>query len=146
MSIWFAEYSIDEINKNSLNSMVENCGLQITELMSDGIKGTMPADHRTKQPFGILHGGANCVLAETLGSIAANLTCNPKEAHGVGLSITTNHVKAVRNGIVTGVAKNIHLGRTTQIWEIKTYNESEQLTSASTLTMAIVSKLGNSSN
>jgi 1,4-dihydroxy-2-naphthoyl-CoA hydrolase len=142
--IWYNDYSLEQINEGNKNSMVEHCGIIITEKSSDSLTGTMPADKRTHQPFGIVHGGANCVLAETLGSIAANMTCNPKEAHAVGLSITTNHIKAVRNGLIKGMAKATHLGRTTQVWEIKTYNTNEQLTSLTTLTMAIVSKLGKS--
>ncbi|MFT6630494.1 MAG: 1,4-dihydroxy-2-naphthoyl-CoA hydrolase [Bacteriovoracaceae bacterium] len=142
--IWYNDYSLEQINEGNKNSMVEHCGIIITKKSSDSLTGTMPADKRTHQPFGIVHGGANCVLAETLGSIAANMTCNPKEAHAVGLSITTNHIKAVRNGSIKGVAKATHMGRTTQVWEIKTYNTNEQLTSSTTLTMAIVSKLGKS--
>lgn len=139
--IWFDNYSKEQINESNKNSMVEHCGIKITELGSDSITGIIPVDKRNHQPFGILHGGANCVLAETLGSIAANMTCDPKTHHAVGLSITTNHVKAVRNGFVRGVAKPNHIGRTTQVWEIKTFNDSNQLTSITSLTMAIVSKL-----
>ena len=141
MSIWFKEYTVEDINAGSKNTMVENCGILITEIQNDALIGTMPADDRNKQPFGIVHGGANCVLAETLGSIATNMTCDPETTHGVGLTINTNHIKAVRNGLITGIAKRIHGGRTTQIWEINTYNDAKQLTSKTTLTMAIVSKL-----
>ncbi len=143
MGIWFKEYSVDEINAGSKNTMVDHCGILITEIQDDTLIGTMPADARNKQPYGIVHGGANCVLAETLGSIATNMTCDPKTTHGVGLTIHTNHIKAVRNGLVTGIAKQVHQGRTTQVWEIKTYNDAKQLTSSTTLTMAIVSKLKN---
>lgn len=121
--------------------MVSHCGIEITKISLDGLEGVMPTDERTKQPFGILHGGANCVLAESLGSIAANLTCDPETSHAVGLSITTNHVKAIRNGLVLGKATPLHLGRSTQVWEVKTYNEREQLSSLTSLTLAIVSKL-----
>ena len=141
MNIWFKEVNVDEINKRSENSMVSHCGVLITELNPDSLVGTMPADKRTTQPFGIVHGGANCMLAETLGSIAANLTCNAETHHAVGLSITTNHVKAVRNGFVKGIAVPNHLGRSTQVWEIRTFNDSDQLTSVTSLTMAIVRRL-----
>ena len=141
MKLWFNDYSLETINNLNKNSMVDHCGIIITEINEDSLVGTMPVDKRTHQPFGILHGGANCVLAETLGSIATNMTCDPEKHHGVGLTISTNHMKAVRNGLVTGIAKNIHRGRTTQIWEIKTYNDAKQLTSLTTLTMAIVAKL-----
>jgi 1,4-dihydroxy-2-naphthoyl-CoA hydrolase len=141
MSIWFQSHPIELINKGNENTMVSNCGIKITEITDRTLIGTMPADDRNKQPFGIVHGGANCVLAESLGSIAANLTCNPKEAHAVGLSITTNHIKAVRNGSVRGVASPTHIGRTTQVWNIETFNDADQLTSTTNLTMAIVKKL-----
>ena len=141
MSIWFKEYKVEEINQQNKGCMVEHCGIEITELTADSIIGTMPADERNKQPFGIVHGGANCVLAETLGSIAANLTCDPSDSHAVGLTITTNHVKAVRNGLIKGIAKPVHLGRTTHVWEIKTYNSNDQLTSTTNLSLAIVKKL-----
>lgn len=141
MSIWFKQFSLDDINNHNKGTMVEHCGIEITELADNALIGTMPADDRNKQPFGILHGGANCVLAETLGSIAANLTCDPKTHHAVGLSISTNHIKAVRNGLVKGVAEPKHIGRTTQVWEIKTFDEADKLTSLTSLTMMIVERL-----
>ncbi len=141
MSIWFDQYSLEQINSQNTNTMVEHCGIKITSIDEDTLAGTMPADHRNKQPFGILHGGANCVLAETLGSIAANLTCDPAKQHAVGLSITTNHIKAVRNGLVTGIAKPLHLGKKTHVWEIQTFNERNQLTSSTNLTLAIIERL-----
>lgn len=120
--------------------MVEHCGIEITDISDNALTGTMPADDRNKQPFGILHGGANCVLAETLGSVAANLVCDPAKAHAVGLSINTNHVRAVRNGLVKGVARPVHIGSSSQVWEINTYNDQDQLTSKTSLTMAVVSR------
>jgi 1,4-dihydroxy-2-naphthoyl-CoA hydrolase len=140
--IWFEEYPLEKINKLNENCMVSFCDILITEKTKDSLIGKMEVSDKLKQPFGILHGGANCVLAETLGSLAANLVCDPKLSHAVGLSITTNHIKAVRNGHVTGVATPTHIGRTTHVWDIKTYNDAEQLTSVTSLTMAIVSKLG----
>ena len=142
MSIWFKEVNIDEINKMGQNNMVSHCGILVTKMTDDELIGEMPVIDELKQPFGILHGGANCVLAETLGSIAANLTCDPKVSHAVGLSITTNHIKAVRNGVVTGVAKPVHIGRSVQVWQIKTFNDQRDLTSQTSLTMSIISKLG----
>lgn len=139
--IWFENYDLEQINKRNSQTMVENCGIVITEINEDSLVGTMPADSRNKQPFGILHGGANCVLAETLGSIAANMICNPKTHHAVGLSITTNHLKSVRNGLVKGIAKPIKIGRTTHVWDIKTYDDAGKLTSTTDLTMMIVERL-----
>ena len=141
MSLWFKDVTLDEINKMSENTMVSALDIQISEITDSTLSGVMPVTDNIKQPFGIVHGGANCVLAETLGSIAANLTVNPTQMHAVGLSINTSHIKAVRNGKVHGTAINVHKGRTTQIWEIKTYNDAKELTSTSTLTMAIVSRL-----
>jgi len=141
MKIWFKDYKLEEITQGNKESMVSHCGIEIIELTENTLVGKMPVDERTRQPFGILHGGANCVLAETLGSIAANLTVDPSRFHAVGLSITTNHIKAVRNGYVTGVAKSVHVGRTTQIWDIETFNANKQLTSKTSLTMAIIEKL-----
>lgn len=141
MSIWHSKPSVEQINQHNKDTMVDHCGIVITELTDDCLVGTMPADARNQQPFGILHGGANCVLAETLGSIAANLTCNPKTHHAVGLNITTSHIKAVRNGLVRGEAKPEHIGKRTQVWVIKTYNGSNQLTSTTNLTLAIVERL-----
>ena len=140
--IWFKNYSLSELNKNNENTMVDHCDIEITDITNNTLIGTMLVSHKIKQPFGIVHGGANCVLAETLGSISANLVCDPSAAHAVGLSITTNHIKAVRNGRIKGVATPTHLGRTTHIWEIKTFNDADQLTSTTNLTMAIIKKLG----
>lgn len=139
--LWFKNYNLEQINQRNANTMVENCGIMITEINENSLVGTMPVDHRNKQPFGILHGGANCVFAETLGSIAANLICDPITHHAVGLSITTNHLKAVRNGILKGVAMPVKVGRTTHVWDIKTYDESGNLTSSTDLTMMIVERL-----
>ena len=139
--IWFKEYKVEDINKNNQDTMVDHCGINITEMTEDSLIGEMQVSSKIKQPYGIVHGGANCVLAETLGSISANLVCDPSSFHAVGLSITTNHVKAVRNGVIKGVAKPIHLGRTTHIWEIKTFNDANSLTSTTSLTMAIIKKL-----
>lgn len=140
--IWFKEYSLDELNKNNANTMVEYCDISLTALSENSLEGEMLVTSKIKQPFGIVHGGANCVLAETLGSISANLVCDPAKSHAVGLSITTNHIKAVRNGKIRGVAKPVHIGGTTHIWEIKTFNDANQLTSTTNLTMAIIKKLG----
>lgn len=100
----------------------------------------MPVDHRTKQPLGILHGGASCVLAETVGNAAANYCVDVNNKTCVGLEINVNHIRAVQSGIVTGIAKPLHIGRTTQVWEIRIYNEGKQLTAVSRLTVAVLDK------
>ena len=139
--IWFKEVSTEAINKMNQGSLVSHMGITIDEITENTLIGSMPVDATTHQPFGILHGGANCVLAETLGSIASNLICDATTHHAVGLSIHTSHIKAVRNGRVKGIAQPTHLGKTTHVWTIKTFNESDQLTSETKLTMMIVKKL-----
>ncbi|MGH8213353.1 MAG: hotdog fold thioesterase [Rhodanobacteraceae bacterium] len=114
-------------------------GIRITEIGEDFLRGTMPVDARTHQPYGILHGGASVALAETLGSTAAMLCCENGFA-AVGLEINANHLHAVRSGIVTGTARPLHIGRSTQVWEIRIENEAGQLTCISRLTMAVVPK------
>lgn len=120
--------------------MINHLGIEFTKLGEDYLEATMPVDHRTKQPMGLLHGGANVVLAETLGSVASLLTLDQSKYACVGLEINANHIKSVREGKVKGVAKPIHLGKTTQIWEIKIYNEAEQLCCISRITLAILEK------
>ena len=121
--IWFNNYNLAEINEKNKNSMVSHCRIVLTECTEDSLTGEMQVSDNIKQPFGIVHGGANCVLSETLGSIAANMVCDPEVYHGVGQSITTNHIRAVRSGKIKGIAKPVHIGRTSHIWEIKTFND-----------------------
>ena len=135
-----AGVNIDAVNKMSRNTLVEHLGIEITEIGSDYLVGKMPVDHRTKQPLGLLHGGASVVLAETLGSIGATLTVNPAEQYCVGLEINANHVKSAREGHVYGLTKPIHVGKRTQIWEIKITNDQEELVCISRITMAVIDK------
>jgi 1,4-dihydroxy-2-naphthoyl-CoA hydrolase len=118
--------------------MMETLGMCITAIGDDWVQGTMPVDHRTHQPYGLLHGGASVALAETLGSIAAMLTLDPTQEIAVGLDINANHVRGVRSGTVTGTAKMLHLGRTTQVWEIRIENEEGALVCISRITMAVI--------
>ncbi len=120
--------------------MVTHLGIEFTGIGDDFLEATMPVDHRTIQPMGMLHGGANVALAETLGSLAASLTVNPEKQTVVGLEINANHLKSVRSGKVRGIAKPIHIGKSTQVWEIKIFNAAEQLCCISRLTMAILDK------
>ncbi len=126
------------INAQSRNSLVEHLGIVLTEAGEDWLRGTMPVDARTHQPFGILHGGASVALAETLGSMAGNLTVDTTKQMVVGLEINANHVRAVREGTVTGTARALHVGRTTQLWEIRIENEQGKLVCVSRLTLAVV--------
>lgn len=140
MSIWKVEPELEQLNNASKqNTIAEVLGIEITEIGQDYIKGTMPVDKRTRQPMGILHGGASVVLAESLGSMAANLCVDTSKHYCVGLDINANHLRAVRNGVVTGVAKPIHLGRSTHVWEIKIDDEKGRPVCISRLTMAVLS-------
>ena len=118
--------------------MMETLGIRVTAIGDDWLQGTMPVDHRTHQPYGLLHGGASVALAETLGSTAAMLTVDPAKERVVGLDINANHIRGVRSGTVTGTAKMLHLGRTTQVWEIRIESEEGALVCISRITMAVV--------
>lgn len=137
MSIWKQQHGLDAIDRWSENTMMRAIGIRITEIGEDFLRGTMPVDARTLQPYGILHGGASVALAETLGSTGAMLCCEDGFA-AVGLEINANHLRAVRGGTVTGTARPLHIGRSTQVWEIRIENESGQPTCVSRLTMAVV--------
>ena len=138
MSLWKQSTDLARINAWSANTMMETLGIRITAIGDDWLQGTMPVDHRTHQPYGLLHGGASVVLAETLGSTAAMLTLDPEKELAVGLDINANHVRGVRSGIVTGTARMLHLGRTTQVWEIRIEKEEGALVCISRITMAVV--------
>jgi 1,4-dihydroxy-2-naphthoyl-CoA hydrolase len=139
MAIWFQPYTLEQVQQRGRGTMVEHVGIVITELGEDFLSGTMPVDHRTVQPMGILHGGASVVLAESLGSIAANLVVDPSAYYCVGLDINANHIRPADKGYVTGVAKPLHTGRTTQVWSIEIINSDGKLVCISRLTMAVVS-------
>lgn len=138
MSIWKVKPPIDALMQTSQNTLVEHLGIEITEIGDDYLVGTMPVDKRTVQPFGLLHGGASVALAETLGSIGGGLTLDHTQETVVGLEINANHVKSAREGKVTGVAKPVHIGKRTQIWEIKITNEADELICISRLTLAVI--------
>ena len=132
--------SLTQLNNTKHQTMVTHLGIEFTDIGDDFLEATMPVDHRTIQPMGLLHGGANVALAETLGSLSASLTVDPEKQTVVGLEINANHLKSVRSGKVKGIAKPIHLGKSTQVWEIKIFNEADQLCCISRLTMAILDK------
>ena len=137
MTIWTNPLSIDQANAMLANTICEVLAIEITDIGEDYVAGTMPVDKRTHQPFGILHGGASVVLAESLGSIAANLACESGFVC-VGLDINANHIRSVRSGVVTGVAKAVHIGRSTQVWEIRIADETDKTVCVSRLTMAVI--------
>ncbi|MCW7555759.1 hotdog fold thioesterase [Endozoicomonas gorgoniicola] len=135
MAIWNKSPTLELLNNQLKGNMCEHVGIEITAIGDDHLVGTLPVDERTVQPMGLLHGGANVVLAETLGSIAANLACENNQ-YCVGLEINANHLKSATSGKVTGTARPIHLGRSTQVWEIRIEDEQGALTCISRLTMA----------
>ena len=143
MSIWFKEPTTELLNKRGEDTLTTFIGIEVTKIGEDYIEGTMPVDKRTIQPLGLLHGGASCVLAESLGSIAANMALDTSKEYAVGLEINANHIRSATSGLVTGKASPIHLGRKTQVWDIKIKNEEGKLTCVSRLTMAVVQKGGN---
>ena len=140
MAIWKQTPSIDQINASSSNTLVDTLGMRVTEIGDDFIRGTMPVDARTRQPFGLLHGGASVALAETLGSLAGNLCLDSSREVAVGLDINANHIRAITQGSVVGTARALHLGRTTHVWEIRIEDDKQRLVCISRLTLAVVPK------
>ncbi len=131
--------SLEDLNGASRNTAMAALGIVFTEIGDDFLRGTMPVDARTRQPYGLLHGGASVLLAETLGSSAGGL-CVP-EGHGVvGIEINANHLRGVRSGSVTGTARPLHVGRSTQVWEIRIEDERGRLACISRLTLAVVAR------
>lgn len=138
MSIWKQSTDLGRINAWNHNTLVEHLGMRVTEIGADYVRGTMPVDARTRQPFGLLHGGASVALAESLGSLAGNLCLDLATEMAIGLDINANHVRAATAGVVTGTARSLHLGRTTQVWEIRIEDERARLVCISRLTLAVV--------
>ena len=140
MPIWKQAVNIGPVAETQKWTVPGTIGahVRITEIGEDFLRGTLPVDQRTKQPYGRLHGGASCVLAEELGSFAAALCTDPKEVFVVGLEINANHVRAATGGVVTGTARPLHLGRATHVWEIRIEDEQHKLVCISRLTMAVV--------
>jgi 1,4-dihydroxy-2-naphthoyl-CoA hydrolase len=137
--IWFnKELKAADIAPLRKNTMVEAVGIEINEVGPDYMRGTMPVDHRTTQPYGLLHGGASCVLAETLGSVASAFVVDHTKFYCVGLEINANHMRGVKSGMVTGTVRPLHLGASTHVWEIKIEDESGKLICVSRLTVMIV--------
>ena len=139
MAIWFDKnISLSDFLHWGKDTMGAYIGITFTEIGPDFLKATMPVDHRTHQPYGLLHGGASAALAETLGSVGAALVIDKEKFAVVGLEINANHIRSVRSGLVTGIATPIHVGRTTQVWDIKIYDADEKLVCISRLTVAVL--------
>lgn len=140
MKIWKSDVSLAALAKFSEKTMIPYLGIEFLEVGDDFMVARMPVDHRTLQPEGIMHGGASCVLAETIASTAANCSVDPAKYYCVGLDINTNHIRSIRSGFVIGTAKPFHLGRSTQVWGIEIINEQKQLISINRLTMAVLAR------
>lgn len=139
MNIWFnKELAIADFQSLEKETMGEYIGIEWVELGNDFLKAKMPVDHRTRQPYGLLHGGASCVLAESIGSMASAMVVDHSKFVCVGLEINANHVRSARQGFVTGIARPLHLGANTHVWDIKIYDELEKLVCVSRLTVAII--------
>jgi 1,4-dihydroxy-2-naphthoyl-CoA hydrolase len=138
MAIWFSNPK--DAPPMPKGTMVENLGIEFLETGDDYLKARMPVDHRTRQPMGLLHGGASVALAETLGSIGAYLCVDPLKYVCVGLEINANHIRGVRSGWVYGLARPLHIGRTTHVWEIKITDEEDKLVCISRITIAILDR------
>lgn len=137
MTIWKRTPSLERINQLSGSSMVGHLGIEFTEVGAESLSARMPVDQRTQQLLGLLHGGASATLAETLGSIAGLFTVDPQVNYVVGLEINVNHIRSARDGFVLGTASPLHLGRTTQVWQIRITDEGGALTAISRLTLAV---------
>lgn len=140
MSIWYKDVSLEELTLRNKKTMSDFLSIEFIEIGDDFITAKMPVDDRTKQPVGIMHGGASCVLAETVGSIAANFCVDPAKYYCVGLDINTNHIRSIREGFVYATAKPFHLGRSTQVWGINIVNDKQQMISVNRLTMTVLTK------
>lgn len=138
--IWAQEFSLEDLNERPKGHIGEVLEIEFTEITPDSLSARMPVNEKTRQPYGILHGGASVVLAETLGSVASNLVINSDKYIGVGLEVNANHLRPVKSGYVTGICTPIHIGGKTHVWDIKLYDERGKMTCVSRLTVAIIPK------
>lgn len=135
--IWHSPITLDHLNGITSGGLAELLGITFTAVEAESITARMPVTHRVHQPLGLLHGGASVALAETLGSVAGWLTLDPEEALCVGLEINANHVRSVRSGFVEGTARPLHLGKSTQVWDIRIVDEEGRLVCVSRITLAV---------
>ncbi|HTK83481.1 MAG TPA: hotdog fold thioesterase [Patescibacteria group bacterium] len=139
--IWFKKYTLEDLAPmRESDSILKHLGLQFTEIGPDYLKATLPVDARTHQPYGLLHGGSTCVLAETLGSVASIMVVDPAKNHAVGSVIIANHMRPIRSGLVTGTCTPVHLGRTKHVWDIRVVNDEGKLVAKCELTCAVTEK------
>ena len=137
MPIWTAPFTLDDLHARCVDTAIEHLGIEFLEIGDDFLRGRVPVDRRTHQPYGILHGGVSVVLAETLGSVAAACCCAAGH-RVVGLDINANHLRSVSTGWVTGIAKPVHRGRSTQVWQIDMQDDQGRMTCVSRITIAVL--------
>lgn len=140
MGIWFRQFTVDELNQRSANTLADFLGIQFTAVSDNSLTAIMTVTDRIKQPLGIVHGGANVVLAETVASTAANVAVDSERFYCVGLEINANHIRSVREGVVTAVTRPVHIGRTTQVWLVDIYNEAGKQTCVSRMTASVIAR------
>ncbi len=141
MSIWFKkDFDVEKLNQFSDNTMNELLGIRFTEIGENYLKATMPVDHRTRQAYGLLHGGASATLAETIGSVASILVLDPEFYYVVGVEINANHLRSVKEGFVTATALPLHIGLSSHVWDIKIIDKNEKLICVSRLTVFVKKK------
>ena len=140
MAIWYKPFTVQEVQQRGKGTMIEHISITITEAGAYFLKGTMPVDQRTIQPMGLLYGSSSVTLAETLGSLAANLVIDTEKNYCVGLDINANHIRSAKSGLVTGIARPLHIGTTTQVWNIEIVDEKDRLVCISRLTMAVLER------
>jgi 1,4-dihydroxy-2-naphthoyl-CoA hydrolase len=137
MNIWKKPINVDELARIHERTAVEHLGMEFLEVGDDFIKARIPVNEHTRQPYGLLHGGVSVVLAETLGSCGAFYAC-PEGFRAVGLDINANHLRGATSGWVTGITRPVHIGRSTQVWQIDMFNDAGEITCASRITMAVL--------
>ncbi len=141
MAIWFTDITVEELNLRSKNTLADCLEIIFTDVGHDTLTATMPASAKTKQPIGIIHGGANVALAETVASTAANAVIDIEKSYCVGLEINANHIRSVKSGIVTAITRPIHIGRSTQIWHIDIFDDNGRQTCISRMTASVLQRL-----
>lgn len=140
MAIWFKQFTTDDLNLRSKNTLADFLGIMFTDVGENSLTAIMPITERTKQPLGIVHGGANVVLAETIASTAANVVIDLERFYCVGLEINANHIRSVKEGVVTAITRPIHIGRTTHVWHVDIYNEAGKQTCVSRMTASVIAR------
>lgn len=141
MNIWHENYDLNQLNALSQHTMAEHLDMKFVEIGGNYLVMSMPVDHRTHQPYGLLHGGASAALAETVGSVASSMCIDHKSQSCLGLEINCNHIRGVRTGLIYAKALNVHKGKSTHIWDIRIHDDHNQLICISRLTVAVIDKV-----